>query len=165
MQANEQTVDDFIDELTIRLSQNKFNFAKCATADRNGKPLVFHKYDVAAALLETNGVLSKAAELLNVRRCKLEVYVHSNIDILDLKEDLRQARIDLVEEEQFNLAIVDKDGAAGRFILQTVGRNRGYTKTMEIKGGHGPKPQVHEGQSLVEKAKAFKDRILQTHGV
>lgn len=164
MSQTELSVDDLIDELLPLLAQDKFNFSKCATADRGNGPLVLYKRDVVAALLKTTGVMIEAATLLNVRRCKLVSYVHSNIDILDLKEDLRQGQVDLVEKAQLKAAMED-DAAAGRFILQTIGKDRGYSKTLELKGGgFGPKPQVTDSQTLVEKARAFKDRILQTHG-
>lgn len=127
-------IEEFLPEVTARVAAEEYNFTKCATAlDRNGP---YHKQDVIAALLSTEGTLSRAAMLLGRSRARLRDYVYRNPDVLTWFDDLKEGSIDIVEHHHMKAA-VNGDLGAGRFILTTLGKDRGYSTRLEQTGKNG----------------------------
>jgi hypothetical protein len=111
-----------------------YDFENCPTRlDRYGP---YHKPDVAAAIYKTGGVYAHMAYLLGRRRNAIREYVIANPDLMDMVAEVRETAIDLVENNVLQQA-VNGDAQQGRFILQTLGKDRGYSSRSETTGKDG----------------------------
>lgn len=93
--------------------------------------------DVVAALVRSNGNLGQAASHLQRSRDSLKRWVESKPEVQEALLGIRATLLDEVETTQFDLAIVHKDGAAGRFLLQTLAKDRGFITRVEQTGKDG----------------------------
>ena len=92
--------------------------------------------DVAAALILSEGNLSGAAKLLGRSRRSLEQYIVKISHLRDLQEDLMAEFLDAVETLQKNAALAG-DLTTQRFMLSTLGKDRGYVARSEATGKDG----------------------------
>lgn len=111
-----------------------YPFDDCETATNPVGP--FWLPDVVNALMATDGNISRAARKLGRKRMGLQRYINSNIDLQEMLIDMREQKVDEAETHQAELMSL-KDGAAGRFILQTLGKGRGYSSRTEMTGPDG----------------------------
>lgn len=93
--------------------------------------------EIAEALVEANGNISVAARELGMRRGVLMDRINSNADLVTTLSDLREALVDKAEENQLTRAIGGADPAAERFVLQTLGKSRGYSTAIGGMGAGG----------------------------
>ena len=110
-----------------RVEQGGYNFEKCATRAL-GRP---HIEDVAAALVVAHGSMADAAVLLGMGRGRLRAYVDRVPDLVDLVSQQREAFLDKVEKSVHERALAG-EWRAQRFILTTLGRDRGYGNKLEV---------------------------------
>lgn len=111
-----------------------YDFGSCHTAQNPDAP--FSEFEVAVALLHTNGNLSRAGHLLNRSRRSLEGFITRNPGLLLLQEDIVATKVDAIEQGQFAKAL-GGDPLAERFILQTLGKERGFSTRAEVTGKNG----------------------------
>jgi len=111
-----------------------YDFENCPT--RMDRHVPYHKPDVAAAIYKTGGIFAHMAYLLGRRRNRIREYVISNPDLMDMMEEVRDSAIDVIEDNVINQA-VKGDAQQGRFILQTLGKDRGYSSRSETTGRDG----------------------------
>lgn len=127
------------DELTLveryqSISAENFDFAKCFTRT-NGEGAMIEK-DVVMALKASEGNISKAAALLGVGRTSVARFVQQNPDLHSVLDEYTETIID-VAEDVLKEQVKEGDGAQVRFLLNTKGKNRGYTTRQEMTGKDG----------------------------
>ena len=111
-----------------------YDFSIAPTALHNEDK--YHESDVAAALFAARGNLSFAARLLNRRRNRLRAYLDRSPEMLQLWDDIRDEVIDKVEQNCYDLAL-NGDPTSIRFVLSTIGKDRGWTQRTETTGKDG----------------------------
>ena len=134
----QSTVEECLDWCAGHFQEHKF--AECATAtDSKG---AYHTEDVVCALFKADGNLGKMAKLLNRRRSALWKHIRDRQDMWRLWTDFHESKMDTVENLHWQAAL-DGDLGAQRFLLQTKGKDRGYSTRQETTGADG-QPLVHE---------------------
>jgi len=109
----------------------QYDFEGCQTrADRFGP---YNKHDVVAAILLSKGTFSQMAILLGRNRGRVRDYVLSRPDVKEIFDDIREGLIDQLEADTFTSAIAG-DPTDRRFLLTTIGKNRGYSTRTEATG-------------------------------
>lgn len=132
----------------------EYDFANCKTRlDKFGP---YQKGDVLAAIIHSGGNLAKMAMLLGRNRNKVRDYVLANTDVKDVFDEVREARLDLIEETAYNMAL-QQDGAMVRFMLQCLAKDRGYTTRVETSGPNGGPLEVED--VTLRDAEDFTSRI------
>lgn len=111
-----------------------FDFDLCLTALNPTGPII--KSDVVRALVLSNGNLSVLAAAVGRSRSAGKRYIDAHPDVKEVYETLIERKLDKVEDCQFNAAI-SGDTAAGRFLLQTLGKDRGFVTRTEQTGKDG----------------------------
>lgn len=138
MNDRQQQFDDKVawvrSVLDMDVENGGYNFTDCATAQDRALP--YHAEDVIAAILVTQSNLGRMALLLNRSRMGVDRYIKSNPEMNSFFNEFREGILDTVETNQFALALAG-DGAAGRFLLTTIGKKRGYTTRQELTGEDG----------------------------
>ena len=91
--------------------------------------------DIAVALLQNNGVISKAGKALGMDPQALRYHVSSSKRLREIYLESREGLVDTAEENVF--AAVEKGNLGYSWkILQTLGKNRGYTERRELEAVH-----------------------------
>lgn len=129
----------------------EYDFESCETRVDPIGP--YNKTDVIYAIHVTRANYSKAAALLGRSRRSLKTYVDSQPDVLEFVQDIIQAKIDDIEEKYFESAL-SGDGANARHILETLGKDRGFTKRTELTGKDGGPIDVNDPISKMLEAVA-----------
>lgn len=88
------------------------------------------------ALVLHHGNVHRAAGALGMRRAKLKHWLELTPEAQSCMNDLLEANLDEVEAVQM-AAAMGGDMGAGRFILQTKGKDRGYVTRNETTGKDG----------------------------
>ena len=96
----------------------------------------FAEEDVAVALIRTSGNFSATARLLGRARRSTQTFIVQNAFLRDLREDLRNEFLDVVEDAFMNDALKGVPGAR-HFFLTTLGKDRGYVQRQETTGKDG----------------------------
>lgn len=97
-----------------------------------------NEIEVYHALEDTNGNISAVARQFGKPRHKVFQYIQANKNLMLLLEDLRNTVLDQAEQN-FNKAVNEGDLIASRFMLETQGKDRGFTHRLENTGpGGGP---------------------------
>lgn len=109
-------------------------FVSCPTYSDKKGPIF--ELDVAAALLNTEGNISRAARLVGRSRRSVETYIARNADLGDLQEDIESEFIDEAETRLKGIATAGDIGTL-KFLMQTKGRSRGYVTRSEVTGKDG----------------------------
>ena len=136
-----------------RTKRGRYNFKKCATREL-GRP---HLEDVAAALVSAEGSVACAADLLGIGRQQLHNYIGRTPDIQDLRDQYRESVLDRVERNVYKRALKG-DWKAQRFILSTLGRERGYGNRTTIE--HEDAGQLRELLERAEKSHGLPGEII-----
>lgn len=154
-----ESFDDTVEWVTkLALSEEGYDFENCPTrVDRNGP---YHTADVIAALVKGSCNLGFAAALLGRNRSRLREYVHANPDMLRFLHDTKDGIIDLIEEKVLGSAMLG-DGPNGRFVLSTLGKDRGYTTRVESTGKDGApiENSFSNAEELVKAIEAMARRM------
>ncbi len=88
------------------------------------------KKEVAKALRETHGVITRAARKLGVARETLSRYVSKHPDLQRVRDEAKEALVDLAEEGLVE-ALEKRRPWAVQFTLARLGKDRGYTERTE----------------------------------
>jgi hypothetical protein len=96
----------------------------------------YYKEDVVAALLSTEFNLGRTAQLLGRSRASLSNYVASHADVKEVYDDAREALIDDAEHT-VSQSLRRGDSTDARYVLSTLGKDRGYTTRQETTGKDG----------------------------
>ena len=123
-----------LESIRLRVEAGSYDFSIAPTALHNEDK--YHESDVAAALFAARGNLSFAARLLNRRRNRLRSYLDRSPEMLQLWDDIRDEVIDKVEQNCYDLAL-NGDPTSIRFVLSTIGKDRGWTQRTETTGKDG----------------------------
>lgn len=107
----------------------QYSFDDCYTYLNPDKPASM--LDVSAALILTNGHLSNTARLLNRSRSYIKRFIGSNLELTDLYQELYEQNLDDIEQLQMHAA-KSGDSQAQRFLLTTLGKDRGYVTKQEV---------------------------------
>ena len=86
--------------------------------------------EIYEALVASEGNVTAAGRALRLSRHKLQERIDRNPQLLQLMDDLREEVIDIAESNQFARAKSGADPNAERFVLQTLGRKRGYSTSV-----------------------------------
>lgn len=139
-----------------------YDFESCQTRIDPIGP--YNKTDVIYALHVANGNLSKAAGLLDRSRRSLKDYVESQSDVLEYMDDLLQAKIDEIQDKYFEAAM-NGEGSNARHILETLGKDRGFTKRTELTGKDGGPIDVNDPISkMLEAVSKSGNRLVKRIG-
>ena len=147
-------------------SLEAYDFAHCQTrADRSGP---YNKFDVTAAILATRGNFTEMALLLGRRRNAVRDYVYANLEVKDVLDEIREIWLDEAESKHNSLAKAE-DGPALRFILGTLGKDRGYSSRIEQTGRDGAPIQLQTitldvSKLSIEQLRAIKDAAIHRNG-
>ena len=130
-----------------------YDFEGCKTRrNQNGK---YFETDVVAAIYYTGGLFGEMASLLGRTRRGVKEHIERNPELQTLIEEVRESKLDAVEKGLFDLAIIAHDGPSQRFLLQTLGKDRGYTTRHEVSGpGGGPIETTIDPEKLDNKTLA-----------
>ena len=117
------------------LDYRNYDFKRCLTRQDTRGP--FDEEDVVAALLYARAGIGIAAGYLGRSRSSLTRWLKAHPSVMAIVEDYKQTQLDAVEINTFDSAIVDSDGADRRFLLQTKGKERGFSSRQEVTGKDG----------------------------
>lgn len=97
-----------------------------------GRPRRFTAEEMAAALRASRGIQTAAAQLLNCGVATVSRYVR---DYPSVKEAYDEARAGIVDLAESQLIIKLREGhwPAIKFVLQTIGRDRGWNPDADIR--------------------------------
>jgi hypothetical protein len=110
-----------------------YDFVNCPTrVDRNGP---YFPQDVIAALIHCHFVLIEASRLLGRRRQALKDYIYRNPDMLDWWVDHQEGVLDHSEAVVIR-SMMAGESADARYLLNTLGKERGYTTKSEVTNVH-----------------------------
>jgi len=112
----------------------EYDFENCPTRQNRYSP--FHKPDVVAAIYAAEGVFAHMSMLLGRRRESIRYYVYSHPDVLNIWKELRESALDYIEHSVIKQAL-NGDPQQQRFVLQTLGKDRGYSNRTEATGANG----------------------------
>jgi len=121
------------------VAKEEYDFENCDTRKNHYGPYV--EADVVAALNATRANYAKMSVLLGRRRTSIRDFVLSHLDVKTIHDEIREKVLDDVETMHDDLALAG-DGPSMRFILSTLGKERGYSTRIEQTGKNGG-PQEH----------------------
>lgn len=134
-----------------------YDFERCATRLDTFGP--YDPDDVIAAIYTSHGNYAQMARLLGRRRNKVRDFVLSKPEIKEIFDEVRESLVDDVEASVFSCALAG-DGPSQRFVLSTIGKNRGYSTRTETTGAEGgPVRIITDAMTLEEAAEAYADTI------
>ena len=125
----------FVPEGYEDLDYRNYKFDRCLTRMDSRGP--FDKEDVVAALLSARGALGIAAGYLGRSRSSLVRWLKAHPTINAVVADYKATQLDAVEVNTFDAAIIDNEGADRRFLLTTLGKERGFSSRSEVTGKDG----------------------------
>lgn len=91
---------------------------------------------VSRALVAAMGRVSYAAIILGLTPETLRGRIRKSETLMSLQEEIREFRLDIAEEKLDKRVMMDRWPAI-QFVLETQGKNRGYTKRTEMTGADG----------------------------
>jgi len=127
--------------LHLEATVSKYDFINCPTRINHNGP--YHPDDVIAAIRLSRGNFYEMSRLLGRRRNAIRDYVYANLMIKDVYDEVREGIIDQAEKTLQQIALEDRDPASLRFLLSTLGKDRGYSHRVEATGEDGS-PLVFE---------------------
>lgn len=134
-----------------------YDFENCETRLNSTGPYVLS--DVIAAIHKSHANYAEMARLLGRKRSKVRDFVLGNAEAKLLFDDVREGMLDDIEGGVFAAAI-SGDGPSQRFVLSTIGKNRGYSTRVENTGSEGgPLRVIEETMTLEEAAEAYADTL------
>lgn len=116
-----------------------YSYDRCPTRLDPKGPIF--ELDVAVALIQFDGNISRVAAALHRTRRTIDTFIARNIKLGDLQEDLKGMFLDEVED-QAKAAAKSGDRGMVKFVLGTQGRDRGYVTRQETTGKKGEAVQV-----------------------
>lgn len=95
------------------------------------RPKKLAREQVLAAIEESRGILARAARTLNVSRTTLYAYLDEDEDLKAALEAARESVVDDLEDAAIELALSGDSVTMMTFLLERLGRKRGYGKQPE----------------------------------
>ncbi len=92
--------------------------------------------DIYEALVESEGNISRAAAKLGVSRSWVQKKIDTNVTLLAMLQDRREAVVDQAETNVF-ADVYKNDPTANRFVLQSIGKERGWSSGVGGTGKNG----------------------------
>jgi hypothetical protein len=119
------------------------------------------KEEVREALVRCNGIQSHAAAYLGCSYWTIRKYCERCPELRTVAEEAREILIDKAEARLYDLVDNGEFGPV-RFVLETLGRSRGYVKQMNLAGHNGSAIQVeHSAREMLEaKLRAMNERVV-----
>lgn len=111
------------------VDREEFTFEQCYTCTH--PTIRIQLGDAAAAIHKAKGVIITAAKLLRRPRSQLNALIMKDPDLRDFYDQYREGQLDLVEKTVFDKALEGDVGAA-KFLLDRLGKKRGYATKTEI---------------------------------
>lgn len=134
-----------------------YDFVNCVT--RNSPGTAIHTPDLVQAILHTFGSYSSMSTLLARRRTTVRDTVLADPDLVELRNELREGVIDRSEEVIF-LDAISGDVGSAKFVVQTLGKSRGYSTRHEHTGEDGrPIRHITSDMTPEEAAAAYADTL------
>jgi hypothetical protein len=93
--------------------------------------------DIWDALVASDGNIGAAARSLGCTRTYLQQRIDRNPDLIIMLDDLREEAVDQAESNQLTRAKSGADPSAERFVLQTLGKRRGWNTAVGGMSGSG----------------------------
>ena len=113
-----------------------YNFDACWTRNHLEDPI--RKIDLVAALYLTRANLFKVAILLRRTRKQISAFLDRNPDVQEIRYEIFDSTLDQIESDTITSALAG-DGQDRRFVLSTLGKDRGYSTRAQVTGkGDGP---------------------------
>lgn len=100
------------------------------------------EFEAAVALIQTEGNLSECAKSLRRSRRSFESFVARNVLLTNLADDILQEFLDEMEARNRSIARLGNDTVI-RYILSTLGKDRGYNTRSELTGKNGEPVDVN----------------------
>ena len=111
-----------------------------------GKAIILHNEKVSKtartpeaisrALVAAGGRVSYASIILGMTPKKLREKIRNSEELVFLQNEIKEFRIDIAESKLDQRVLQDKYPAI-QFTLETIGKQRGYTKRTEVTGADG----------------------------
>ena len=92
--------------------------------------------EVIDALKAAHGIKAHAAEILGCNRRTVDNYIDRHPTVAQAYEDLRQTLVDRAERGLIK-KLVEEEWPAIRYVLSTLGKDRGYVERQEVTGAEG----------------------------
>ena len=121
--------DDALEQI-----QQHYDFHNCYTAKNPDGG--FLEEDVVAAIAFSRGNWSRVARFLNRSRTSVFNYITRDIRLTEFRHEVAEMVMDSIEERTMEVALAG-DPNMLRFMLKTVGKDRGYTTRVESTGKDG----------------------------
>ena len=118
----------------INVDYDNYDFDGCESNMFRALPLI--EVDVYAALMWAKGNLSLAADVLNRPRRVLTDWLKANPEMYQVIDEIRERRLDTIQDKVIAQAELG-DGTQARFVLSTIGKDRGFTTRVENTGKDG----------------------------
>lgn len=93
--------------------------------------------EIAEALTLHDGNLAACCRELSMTRSKLVERINQYPELIELLSDMREEVLDYAEGFQFARAKSGADPASERFLLSTIGKQRGYSTSVAGMGSNG----------------------------
>lgn len=111
-----------------------FDFETCYTVQNPDGPI--SEYDAAIAIMVSRGNFAQMGRMLRRSRRVMEGFVTRHEALSELAQDIAEEDLDDIEAMIKSTAKIG-DVGAGRFILTTLGKQRGFTTRTEVTGPNG----------------------------
>lgn len=111
-----------------------FDFSSCYTVQNPDGPI--SEYDAAVAILVSRGNFAQMGRLLHRSRRMIEGFVTRHEALSEMAQDIAEEDLDDIEA-MIKMTAKIGDVGAGRFILTTLGKQRGFTTRTEVTGANG----------------------------
>lgn len=144
-------------KVVARATDGNYDFTNCPTRRRDKPHEPYYIEDVVAALTVAKGSLTNAARMLGRTRRNLTVWIDKTPEMMEFSNDLRDGMLDRIEQNAFHQA-AEGDGPMIRFLLQTLGKDRGYSVRNEQTGKDGAALVPADVSGAKEALKALLDK-------
>lgn len=121
--------------------------------------VVVTESEAYAALEAASGNVSAAARQLGVSRTALKSRIDKSPRCLMLLQDRREAICDTAEDNVFD-AVSNGDQKMSKFVLMTIGKNRGYVSRVESTGADGQSHSAGMAEEVGRALDRIADRIV-----
>ena len=115
----------------------------------------FTTAEVIEALERFQGIKALAAEALGCDRHTVDNYIKRHPTVALAYDDLRETMVDRAERGLLKL-LVAEDWQAIKYVLSTLGKDRGYSERQEITGPEGGPLQVEHDLDAETIAEALR---------
>lgn len=120
-----------VDPLDLTFADDAARASEIARASKRPVNTIPTPRQWAAALIETRGLKWRAAALLATSTRSLDACIAECPALADVHADARERMLDDAEAKLADKAIEEGDGECLRYLLKTVGKDRGYGEKVQ----------------------------------